>query len=124
MGTNGIVWFSDYTDEECLIIEDFTGWMPFRVLLTLLHEFRPRVRTDSNTFVRANWTHVIITSDRPPDQWYLAATDDELSQLTRRLHFVEKIEQRFHAPSLFDVPEGHFELEEAAPVAPLGSQDS
>lgn len=104
-GTSGIIWFSGYTDQSGLIIDDFDGWIPFRQLLTLLGDIPPLIRVDSAAFVHAAWTHVVITSDRHPIEWYPAADPRELSQLTRRLHFVEEASGPYFFPSLFDVPD-------------------
>ena len=83
MNTNGTLWFDGYDRQPVLLIDDFTGWIKFRDLLTLLDFYPYRCQLKgSSTWAR--WDTVIITSEHPHEQWY-NRFDGDITQLTRRI---------------------------------------
>ena len=84
--SNGTLWFDGYDGEKTLLLDDFYGWIKWGELLTLLdgYEYRCQVK---GGHVWANWTKVIITSNKHPEKWY-DRTDKEA--LWRRIKSIEK----------------------------------
>lgn len=82
--TGGHQWFDGYDGQPVLIIDDFTGWVPFRTLLTWLDRYPLRLEVKGST-TYARWHRVFITSNLPPDQWY---HERDLEPLSRRVSFV------------------------------------
>jgi len=83
---NGSLWFDGYSCQKVLLIDDFSGWIPFRTLLNIL-DIYPYLCQIKGSSVYARWTTVVITSETPPDAWY-ANVPGDASQLTRRLTHV------------------------------------
>ncbi len=73
---NSPVWFDGYAGEQTLIIEDFDAdTIPYRTLLRLLDEGPLQVKI-SGSYVPAEWKHVVITANDPPQDWYKAGRGD------------------------------------------------
>lgn len=90
----GHQWFDGYDGQPALIIDDFTGWVPFRTLLLWLDRYPCRLEVKGG-FTYARWRHVFITSNKPPEQWY---TDEScLAPLARRVSYV------WHFPEDIDI---------------------
>lgn len=68
-GANGMLWWDGYDGESTLIIDDFYGWVKHFDLLRILdgHQYRMQVK---GGFTWAKWTKVVITSNKPPVEWY------------------------------------------------------
>ena len=75
------LWFDGYTGQPKLIIDDFYGWIKYGVLLRMLdgHPFPCEIK---GSFFPALWVTVVITSNKPPEEWYSAGLS---SALQRRL---------------------------------------
>lgn len=88
-GSNGMLWFDGYQGEKTLVIDDFYGWIKYHELLRILdgHQYRCSVK---GGFRWAFWEHVIVTSNKPPEDWYpsLGMTP----ALQRRLDDVQHLE--------------------------------
>lgn len=63
------VWFDGYVSQDCLLIDDFEGWVPYRFLLNLLDGY-PLDLPVKGSFVAAMYTKVVITSNVDPALWY------------------------------------------------------
>lgn len=63
------LWFDGYDGQKTLILDDFYGGIKYSRLLRLLdgHQFRCPIK---GSFTYAQWTKVIITSNKPPEEWY------------------------------------------------------
>ncbi len=63
------LWFDGYDREDTLVIDEFYGGIKYSKLLRILdgHQMRLPVK-GSHTY--AFWTKVIITSNKPPNEWY------------------------------------------------------
>lgn len=68
---------------KCVVIEDYAGEIPFRVLLQMLDEYACTLPVKGG-FVKFNAKLVIITSNLHPKRWY-PEMDWESSPLRRRL---------------------------------------
>jgi len=62
-------WFDGYEKQLVLLIDDYYGWIPYQMLLQVLHRwnFQGAVK---GSFITAAWTKVIITSNVHPRNWY------------------------------------------------------
>ena len=76
------VWFDGYDGQPVLLIDEFTGWMPYEQLLDLLDEYVGQYQIKGGTIVSA-WTHVYIVSNHQIKDWYPEQRD--LSALYRRI---------------------------------------
>lgn len=75
------VWFDGYEGEDTLLIDEFYGQMPWGFLLQVLDRYPLRLAIKGG-FTYANWTKVIITSNKSPTEWY---TRDSYDALLRRI---------------------------------------
>ncbi len=100
---NSPVWFDGYAGERTLIIEDFDAdTIPYRTLLRLLDEGPLQVKI-SGSYVPAEWNHVVITANDPPQDWYKAGRGDYWKigefgtegPLQRRVHTIVHFEGVF-----------------------------
>lgn len=66
---SGSLWWDGYENETTLLIDEFTGWISMTRLLGICDGYPLRLSTKGG-HSWAFWTHVIITSNRPPTQWY------------------------------------------------------
>lgn len=81
---NHSLWFDGYIDQKVLLIDDFDGWIGFRTLLTLLDIYPYTCQVKGST-VPAQWQTVIITSEKPVEDWYLRERSGDIAQLKRRI---------------------------------------
>lgn len=62
-------WWNDYTGQEVLLLDDYYGYIPYHELLNVLDRYPYRAETKGG-YVNAQWSKVIITSNKPPELWY------------------------------------------------------
>lgn len=82
--TNNTLWFDGYNDNKVLLIDDFSGWIRFTELLTILDRYPYRCQLKGG-YCWAKWDKVIITSNYPICNWY---SDVNASALKRRINFI------------------------------------
>lgn len=87
---NGPLWWDGYDDQATVIIDDFESWISYRTLLMLLDKYPFRCQIKGGV-VMARWTHVIITSNICPTQWF---PNEHAGPLERRLTVVNHIIDR------------------------------
>jgi len=63
------LWWDGYEGEETIILNDFYGNIKYHKLLDLLDGYRMRLPIKGG-FTYANWTKILITSNKPPAEWY------------------------------------------------------
>lgn len=63
------IWWDGYEGETTLIINDFYGNIKYHKLLDLLDGYQMRLPVKGG-HTYANWNKVLITSNKPPEQWY------------------------------------------------------
>lgn len=82
----GTLWFDGYEGQSVLLIDDFTGWIKYTTLLTLLDRYPYRCQVKSS-YCWALWTTVVITSNIEPRSWYqlFNADPDRYNALRRRI---------------------------------------
>lgn len=63
------LWWDGYDGEDTILLDDFYGWVKYHDLLHILDGYQLRLEIKGST-TWANWTTVIITSNKPPKSWY------------------------------------------------------
>ena len=81
------VWFDGYEGERCLIIDDFDGWIPYRLLLRILDKWPLRLEIKGGS-VTACFEHVIITSNIQVEECYPYR---DIAPLDRRINKIKKL---------------------------------
>lgn len=85
--TNGTLWFDGYRGEKVLLLDDYYGWIKHGELLTLLDGYPYRCQV-KGSFTWAQWTTVVITSNKEPKDWYAQGLNPALERrLTNIRHF-------------------------------------
>jgi len=73
------LWWDGYEGEETIILNDFYGNIKYHKLLDLLDGYKMRLPVKGG-FTYANWNKVLITSNKPPEQWYQVGLTDALNR--------------------------------------------
>lgn len=81
-GSPNSLWFDDYNQEKILLLDDFYGSVKYSYMLRLLDIYPLRVQRKGG-FENIYFTHIYITSNKPPEDWYPNITDN--SALLRRI---------------------------------------
>lgn len=91
---DGTVWWNGYTQQECIIIDDFDGKWPFRDLLRLLDQGPYQGQTKGG-YIAINSPYIYITCEFPPSHWWgpmsingadtELGTQNALDQIMRRI---------------------------------------
>lgn len=78
--------FNGYSGEKAILLDDFYGNMKHHFLLRVLdgHQLRVDIKGGARY---AQWTDIIITSNKPPQEWYEFGLKPELAR--RLTHIVE-----------------------------------
>lgn len=80
------LWFDGYTGQKTLVLDDFYGGIKYSNLLQILHGHMISVQVKGG-FVFGMWTHVIITSNKEPQDWYKMGLTPALERrLTNIIH--------------------------------------
>lgn len=83
---DGKLWFDGYNGESTLILDDFYGGIKYSYLLRLLDGYKCRLDV-KGSFTYAQWTKIIITSNKDPREWYhyglTGALDRRITKITR-----------------------------------------
>lgn len=80
-------WWDGYTQQECIIIDDFDGDWPYRDLLRVLDTYGYQGQTKGG-HVEINSPFIYITSEYHPNHFW---TDSEYSQMIRRIANVQEV---------------------------------
>lgn len=78
---NGTLWLDGYHDQETILLDDFYGWIKYHYLLQVCDGYPLQVPIKGG-FAHRKWKRVIITSNKPPEQWY---NREEINALSRRI---------------------------------------
>lgn len=79
-----VLWWDGYTGQECVVIDEFYGWIPFDTLCRILDRYPYQVECKGGT-INFTTKRFIITSNVAPEQWYPKLTDVRREALLRRL---------------------------------------
>lgn len=63
------LWFDGYDGEPVLLIDEFTGWIKFNLLLKILDNQPLQIKIKGG-YTYAQWSKVYIVSNVPPQYWY------------------------------------------------------
>lgn len=93
------VWWDNYQGESAVIIDEFTGQIPYTYLLKLLDRYPMKVEYKGGiTEFRSKW--IFITSNLSPREWYPSKVD--MTPLLRRLNSLNCKICDFTGPLLFE----------------------
>ncbi len=97
------LWFDGYdpTRHRTLIIDEFYGWIKWDLLLRLLDKY-PLSLPVKGGMTYANWTKVIITSNKPPDAWYSLEKIHDQAPLMRRIDEIVHMDKAYVPPVTSD----------------------
>lgn len=73
------LWWDGYMGEEVLLLDDFYGWIRWHFFLSVLDRYPLRLPIKGG-HTYANWKVVLITSNKPPEQWYEHGMKPELKR--------------------------------------------
>lgn len=79
---DGTKWWSEYDQEEAILMDDYDGNCPFRILLRLLDRNKISGETKGGS-VKINSPFIYITCEYPPEHFY--KEENELRQVMRRI---------------------------------------
>lgn len=91
MQSNGSIWWTGYTEQDLLIIDDFDCTIPLVKLLRWIDGYPCIVGVHCSTTLLC-FTHVIITSNIDPEEWYLTARPAHRDALFRRVTNIEHMQ--------------------------------
>lgn len=100
-------WFDGYTNQECLLLDDFSGSsskMSLNYVLQLIdrYPFSLEIKGDYTELLA---TKIIITTNHHPNQWYdYSKRAEQYLALARRIHHVHV----FDSKGNFEVDHGEF----------------
>jgi hypothetical protein len=78
---DGTKWWDGYTQQECIIIDDFDGAWPYRDFLRLLDKYAYQGQVKGG-YVKINSPYIYITCEHPPSHFW---DGNELDQVSRRI---------------------------------------
>jgi len=79
-------WWDGYTGQTTILLDDFYGYIPHADLLKVLDRY-PYQAEVKNGYVHAQWTTVIITSNKHPRDWYLKGLTPALARRIHKIFF-------------------------------------
>jgi len=82
---SGTCWFDGYQDQETILFDDFYGGISYSLMLRFLDGYSMDAQIKGG-FVRLNHKQVIITSNKPPEEWYSAKVQGSAEALLRRIY--------------------------------------
>lgn len=82
---HGDKWFDGYDGQIRLVIDEFTGWLPWAKLLQLCDKY-PVLCETKGGMVNAAWEEVYITTNKLPKEWY-RTKDQHWPAFVRRVSF-------------------------------------
>lgn len=81
-------WWDGYTGQSAILLDDYYGYLPYSELLRVLDRYPYQVPVKGG-FVQAQWDTVIITSNKPPQEWYQQGLTDALRRRFKEIIFCE-----------------------------------
>lgn len=98
-GGSGVGWWDGYDGHETVIIDEFYGWLKYSFFLQLLDRYPLRLETKGGS-VECQLRRVILTSNKPPEEWYDGAKfpfppiDRRLSRVIKCDHDLWYVQKR------------------------------
>lgn len=95
-------WWDGYNQQETVIINDFRGWIPYDVLLTIVDKWVYNVKRRNREPMPFLSKKVIITSSLHPSEVYCNRDkNDKIEQLLRRFKVIKLENEPANAGGLF-----------------------
>lgn len=81
---NGAIWWDGYEGQDCVVFDEFYGWVKYDMLLRVLDRYplRVQVKGGSVEFVA---TTFVFTSNKPWEEWYSDDVRGKTDALGRRI---------------------------------------
>lgn len=79
-------WWDGYSGQSTILLDDYYGYIPYSELLRVLDRY-PYHAEVKGGYVWAQWTTVIITSNKPPTHWYEKGLTPALSRRLNKIFF-------------------------------------
>lgn len=93
-------WFDQYTNEKRLVIDDYDSTLPITQLLKMLDGYKYKCPV-KGSFVWAQWTEVVITSNIIPTEWHPKAKPAHVDALWRRIDEVWEFHDNGDEPTCY-----------------------
>ncbi|AUM61715.1 Rep [uncultured virus] len=97
--SGGNIWFNGYNGEASILIDEFKGWMTPTYLNQLLDGFKMKLPIKGD-FVNAKHTHVFITSNFPPEEWWSEKVIWNRESLLRRINHIYEFRGTNHVDAI------------------------
>ena len=88
--SNQSVWWDGYEGQECVIIDDFYGWLPWSMMLRLLDRYPFQVQ-GKGTMLEFVSRRIFITSNVHPNHWYMNIPNNDMTPLLRRINLIQEL---------------------------------
>lgn len=81
------LWFNGYVGQKTVLLDDYYGGIKYSTLLHLLDGY-PMDLQIKGGYTRKAWDRVIITSNKPPEEWYKQGMTPALKRrISKVMHF-------------------------------------
>lgn len=99
------VWWDGYEQEQCILLDDFTGGMSYKSILALTDRYSLQVQNKGgHTKISRRSTHIVFTSNLEPSVWWGPMHDN--SAFNRRVTKIKRWRPVVAAPVIvIDPPE-------------------
>lgn len=84
------LWWDGYSGEKTIILDEFYGGIKYGLLLEVLDGYQLRLPVKGG-FTYANWDKVVITSNKPPAEWYTRGMTPALKRRLTKVTVMRKI---------------------------------
>lgn len=93
-------WWDGYTGQTTVLLDDYYGYIPYTELLNVLDRYPYHAEVKCG-HVWAQWTRVIITSNKPPERWYGVGLTPALRRRMNKILFysIDAAPQEYSPPS-------------------------
>lgn len=80
-------WWDGYSGESTILLDDYYGGIQYSEFLKVLDIYPYQVPVKGG-FIQAQWTTVIITSNKPPEQWYKVGMTPALRRRIKNIYYM------------------------------------
>ncbi len=85
-------WFDGYTGEQTLIMNDFSGGLPFTFFKQLLDQYPLRLNRKGKQMCPSAFKQIFITSNFAPKEWYSEQSRNvDVEAIHRRINVIAKL---------------------------------
>jgi len=98
-------WWDGYDGNECVVLDEFYGWIAFDLLLRLLDRYPLLVETKGGQTQFMAKT-IVITTNKRPDQWYKNAYFPALERRVEKWHYLPTYGEHYTSSNFSDAYTG------------------